>query len=318
MRIKNLVKSILSKLHTHKKTKPDIYIFTLPRAGSTLLAEILNTDRTCKLASESLALNNDNKEILKNYFQKDFLAERYTDLSILESEKMFNYYSDLSEGKTWNSYYWSDLFNPTHKFKTSRTIFKTHKITYHYDFFMNHFKDEFGIYLLRNPISHSLSRINLNWDSYIDLYATSNRISNLLTNKAKKKIEQVVENSSILEKFVTSWCLENYIFLHQYKNNNLPTNVTLLRYEELLINSELTIKNLCSKISLDYHPNMLKCIDLPSSGIVHSTSETKTQIESGNKNYLINRWKDKVDPEMREKIKDILKSFDISLYLEEI
>ncbi len=318
MRIKNLVKSILSKLHTHKKTKSDIYIFTLPRAGSTLLAEILNTDSTYKLASESLALNNDNKEILKNYFQEDFLVERYTDLSSIELERLLNYYSDLSQGKTWNSYYWSDLFKPTHKFKTSRTIFKTHKITYHYDHFMSHFKDDFGIYLLRNPISHSLSRMNLNWDSYIALYAASNRISNLLTNRAKNKIEQIVENSSTLEKFVTSWCLENYILLHHYKNKNLPSNLIVLKYEELLINSEQTIKNLCSKVNLDYNPNMFKCINLPSSGIVHSTTETKNQIESGNKNYLVNRWKDKVDPEMREKIKDILKSFDISLYLDEL
>ncbi len=316
MRIKNIFKTVLSKLHNHKKSSPDIFIFTLPRAGSTLLAEILNSNFQSKLASESFALNEDNLVVLKKYFNKDILADRYVDLSNENLKKVIDYYQDLSKGKTWNSYYWSDFFKVHHKFITSRTVFKTHKFTYYFNDIMNHFNNDYGIYLLRNPISHSLSRISKGWNVYIDLYYESEKIKNTLSDKAIKKINQVNKNGTTLEKFVVSWCLENYVFIKDYQNKNLAPNVFPVFYEDLIIDSEKTIKSICSKINMEYNEKMLTIIDIPSSGIVHSTKETEEQIISGNKDYLVNRWKEKVDETSLKKSKDILQSFDIKLYID--
>ena len=316
MRIKNITKTLLSKLHRHHKTDPDIFIFTLPRAGSTLLAEILNSNPHSKLASESFAINEDNVLVLNNYFKNDFISERYVDISDTDFQQVIHYYNDLSKGKTWNSYYWSDFFTSHHRFNTKRTIFKTHKFTYYYGEIMNHFKNDFGVYLLRNPISHSLSRINKGWNSYIDLYADSNKIKKTLSEKAINKINQVSQNGTTLEKFIVSWCLENYIFIHTYQNQKLPSNIIPVFYEDLILDTENSIKNICNKVNMDYNKEMLTILDIPSSGIVHSTKETESQIKSGNKNYLVNRWKEKVDSNSLIRIKEILLSFDINLYVD--
>ena len=314
MRIRNSIKSLIKNLHRHKKSEPDVYIFTLPRAGSTLLTEILNTDPHSKTASESFALNKDNTRVLGKYFDKEFLAERYVDLSEDNLQQMINYYTDLAEGKTWNSYYWSDLFSQHHHFSTTRTLFKTHRVTYYFDDLMLHFKDDFGLYVLRHPVSHALSRISKGWTCYIDLYAEAQKIKDIIPREAKLKIEQVNSTGSRLEKFILSWCLENFVFINKLQNGSLPSNVFPVFYEELVMNPELTIRDICKKVKMAYHENMLSMVKVPSSGIVHSAEETGDQIIAGNKDYLINRWKESLDINAEKQVKDILLSFGITIY----
>lgn len=318
MRIKNSIKTLLKNLHRHNKTEPDIYIFTLPRAGSTLLAEILNTNSHSKLASESFALDKNNLQVLKKYFNYGFIAERYVDISEIDLQKVIRYYEDLSSGENWNSYYWSDILKPQHNFETKRTIFKTHKFTYYFDNLMSHFNSDFSIYLLRNPISHSLSRLNLGWANYIDLFAVSKKINKILPEKAKIKINQVNNNGSQLEKFVVSWCLENYVFIRSYQESRLQSNVFPVFYEQLIIDPENTIKKICVKINMEFNNRMLAIMDIPSSGITHSTKETEKQIILKNKNYLVNRWRERINADTKIQIKDILISFGITLYLDDL
>ena len=316
MRIKNTIKSLLKNLHSHKKSEPDIYIFSLPRTGSTLLAEILNTDSNSKTASESLSLTKDNIQVLRKYFNKDVLSERYVDVSEQSLHEIIEYYELLAEGKTWNSYYWSDFLTSNHSFKTTRTIFKTHKVTYYFDELMGHFNNDYGIYLLRHPVSHALSRLRKGWDSYISIYATAKKIKNIIPHKAILKIREVNATGSDLEKFVVSWCLENYIFIHSHQNNSLPPNILPVFYEELVTNPEVTLKNICAKIKMKYTKEMANLVSIPSSGTIHSTNETKDQIIAGNKNFLINRWKETLDINTEKELKSILVCFGIHLYLE--
>jgi len=316
MRIKNTIKSILLLLHRHRKSHPDIYIFSLPRAGTTLLTEILNSDANSKTASESLALNRDNIRVLRKYFEEDFLAERYVDISMENLQKIFSYYGDLSEGKSWNSYYWSDFFTKNHSFSTSRTIFKTHKITYHFREMMDHFKKDIGIYLLRHPVSHSLSRVRKGWTTYIDLYSEAEKIKELLPTAAKDMITLVSDSGSDLDKFIVSWCLENYLFIRSYQDKTLPDNLYPVFYEDLVLNPESCIRDICNKAGLQYNSKMLSIVDVPSSGIVHSSDLTEEQIRAGNKNYLVNRWKDELGRDAEDQLKKILSAFNITIYPE--
>ena len=316
MRIKNLIKSFLINLHRHNKSEPDVFIFSLPRAGSTLLSEILNTNPSSKTASESFALNKDNTQVLRKYFEKDFLADRYVDVSEDNFQRIIDYYCDLSEGKNWNSYYWSDFLTFNHKLTTTRTIFKTQKVTYYFDDLMHHFKGDFGLYLIRNPVSHSLSRLRNGWSVYIDLYSEAKKIKTKLPKTAKLKINQVISTGTNLEKFIVSWCLENYVFIRNYQEGKLPSNVFPVFYEDLVLHPEITIKELCHKIKMKYSNKMLSIVEAPSSGIVHSAKETESEIIAGNKNYLANRWKENLGINSEKEIKNILTSFGISIYLQ--
>ena len=318
MHIKGSIKQLIKVFHRHNKSLPDIYIFSLPRSGSTLLAEVLNTNPKSKTASESFALNQDNVQLLKNYFREDFLSERYIDVSTLDLEKITSYYTALSEGKTWNSYYWSDLFSKNHHYNTSRTIFKTHKVTYHYDDLMNHFKDDFGIYLLRNPIAVSISRLRMGWSTYIDDYSKSNKIKDFISIDLKYTIEEVKQTGTELEKQVLSWCLENCIFLINKLNGTTPKNVITVFYEDLILNPKKTLLKICSITGLEYHSDMLKIFNQPSSGIVHSKKLVKQEILAGNSLYLVNRWKKEVDIKSQQRIEKLLGKFGYDFYLQEL
>jgi hypothetical protein len=250
MSIKSLTKSLATHLHRHKKSEPDVFIFSLPRTGSTLLAEVLNTDPRSKTASESFALNKDNTRVLRKYFSKDFIAERYVDISEANFQKMLHYFILLSEGKTWNSYYWSDFFTPSHHLTTTRTIFKTHRVTYYFDDLLRNFKDDFGLYLIRHPVSHSLSRLRLGLSTYIDLYAEANKIKDMLPPGAKAKITHCNSRGSDMEKLIVSWCLENYLFIRKYQEGDLPPNVFSVFYEELVLNPEHALKDICQKLKI--------------------------------------------------------------------
>lgn len=314
MRIRSSIKSLVKHLHRHRKTQADIFIFTLPRAGSTLLAEILNTNSYTKTASEPLALNCDNSRVLRRYFPKDFPGKRYVDISENNLQRMYRYFEDLSLGKTWNSYYWSDLSSGFHRYSTRRTLFKTHRLSYYFEEFMEHFKDDFGLYLLRHPVSHALSRMRKGWDHYSELYAGSEKIKYSLSKEAKQKIQEVIATGNQLELFVLSWCLENYVFIHQMQNGSLPGNIFPVFYEELVKSPEKTIRDICGKVNMEYHERMLSRLTVPSSGIVHSTEEAEAQIRAGNKDFLTRRWRQDMDESDTEKVRDILLSLGITIY----
>lgn len=314
MRIRSSIKSLLKHLHRHKKSQADIFIFTLPRAGSTLLAEILNVDPYTKTASEPLALNRDNLQVLRRYFPRDFPKERYVDNSENELDGLYTYFSDLSKGKTWNSYYWSDLSSKYHQYSTRRTLFKTHRLSYYFDDFMHHFKDDFGLYLLRHPVSHAYSRMHQGWDEYIDLYAGSQKIKFLLSGEAKSKVQEVLASGSHLEKFVLSWCLENFVFIHKLQSGALPDRVFPVFYEELVESPEKTIRDICQKVNMEFTGQMLSRMKVPSSGIIHSTEEAEAQIKAGNTDYLTERWKESMDKAGSDKVKDILGKLGITIY----
>ena len=313
MSIKIVTKKAFKLLHKHIKNKNDIYIFTLPRTGSTLLLEILNTDKNCKAASEPQAMNKHNRTVLEKYFNENFIKERYTDCSSEEQEQLFRYFSDLSAGKTWNSFYWSDFPKKEHSFRTNRTLFKTQKITYLFDDFLNHF-DDYGIYLLRHPISHSLSRIRNKWTTYNQQYLQAEKIRETISYKAKIKAEAIIKNGSQLEKFVLSWCLENYVFFYLQKNNLLPEKLYPISFESIVNEPEKTMRTLCKKIELPFTQEMLKKIQIPSHGIVHSTNQTIQQIKNGENKQILSKWRNHISKTEEEKAYSILQEFDIHTY----
>lgn len=310
MIIKSFVKSLLKAFHLHSKMKPDIAIITLPRAGSTLLAEVLNVDKESKLSSEPLGLNKGNIRILKKYFNSEDIKERYTDISNEQGKQFQRYFNDLSLGKTWNSFYWSDFFSKYHSFKTSRTIFKIHKLTYLFDDVLSKDETKF-VYLLRHPISHSLSRIRNNWDTYSKQYSNANRIKENLTNEQLMLIDRIEEKGTSLEHFVLSWVLENYYYIKLCENKN---DIFLVTFEELVCDPQRVIKALCKFSNVSFVKEMVDVVQKPSHGVVHSTKETKEQIKLGDNLMILKKWRDKITKKEELAAFEILRAFKIDVY----
>ena len=131
----------------------------------------------------------------------------------------------------------------------------------------------------------------------------------------KNSIEDIKDRDSELEKQVLNWCFENSVFIKNYISNTIPKNVITVFYEDLILNSKKTLVELCSRIDLDYHPDMLKIMQQPSTGIVHSRKEVKNKILDGNGRYLTSRWENEVDPQSLKRINLLLKTFGFEFYL---
>lgn len=293
----------------------DIYIFTIVRAGSTWLTEIINSQPGIKTVSEPLSTNNkDQISVLTKYFGSMFLEERYISLTDREKELMVKYFSDLSLGKTLRSLYWRDLFSRSHSFFTNRTLFKTHKISSLLLFFDDKFDIDI-IYLIRHPISNSISRIRKGWNHYIKHYLDDEYFRGLLDGNLINFIEKINMEGTILEKFVASWCLENWVFLRTLQKQEVfKNNITLVTYEELVLQPEKVIKKLYLNLNLTELHRMFKHVNIPSHGIIHSTKQTKENIIAGNRDYLLNRWKKDVSNNEEKKVFNILEKFNIDLY----
>jgi hypothetical protein len=315
MSVKLFIKTILSKVHSHRKQLPDVIIFTLIRSGSTLLLEILNSDKNRKSVSEPLSLTSDNKKILNKYISSDAVSDRYTDLTDKEKDALFRYFSELSEGKTANSFYWTDLFSKQHSRKTIGSIFKTHKITYLFDDFMRHFQAK-GIYLLRHPIPVSLSRIKVNGDTYAEKYLQAQKIQATISAEAKQMTHSILENGSLLEKFVLSWCFENLVFFNQLSSGQLPDNLYFISFEELISEPEVFIPKLCEKTGIKFSDKMIDTVHRPSHGTVHSSRETIQEIQNKNNIHILKKWKKEISPKEEQKCLRILQTFGINYYTE--
>jgi hypothetical protein len=142
----------------------------------------------------------------------------------------------------------------------------------------------------------------------------SEKIKRELTQKALAKAENVMEKGSTLDKFILSWCLENFVFLKKEKQQSLPENLHMISYENLVNEPGKCIRTMCEKLKITYEPRMLEKVKLPSHGIVHSTDDTKAQIIEGKNKQLLEKWRQKISPQEEEKAFSILDAFGIDLY----
>jgi len=313
MHIKNFLKNTLRLFHRHQSSFKDLYIISLGRAGSTLLAEMLNAQKGVRLVPEPLLNTSVNIKVLEDYFNDEFISDRYLDLDDRDFENLLHYFRDLSQMKTSNSIHWTDLRSRNHNFKTNRTVFKTHRLTYLFDDMLQAL-DAQGLYLIRHPISHSLSRMRLNWDTYIDEYMVGVKIKNHISEQALYKAQSIQATGSRLQKYVLNWCLENFVFLNGINSNTLKKNLAVLSYEEIIAYPEKTVSSLISGFGFSSEEAMLTQIRIPSSGIVHSTQDTSNQIRKGKTNLLLNSWRSKISDDEEKSAFEILEIFGFNLY----
>ena len=311
--LKRKLKSVIHQFHFHKKKHKDIYIFTLPRTGSTLLAEILNVSPNIQMISEPFSLDKYNEKILTKNLQNVIPRDRYVDITDYEKNAIFNYLSKLSLRKIPNIQL-TDVLKGKFHFITNQTIFKTHRITYLFDEFSNN-NEIYILYLLRHPISHSLSRITIKTDDYTKEFFQAKKIQPNLNQHQIILIKQIIDTGSDLEKFTLSWCLENYIFLKKMINNELPANAIPVFYEELVLKPETVIQNLCNKTNLKYTGKMSQTIDIPSKGTIHSSEQKKDLIINKKISELIHNWRNIISSYEEKKVFKVLEKLDIDVYL---
>jgi hypothetical protein len=295
----------------HVKSKPDIFIFSSFRSGSTWLAELIYKFSGVKYVQEPLSSSK--RKILKN-INPIIPSNTYTLPDIIENEEIFKkYIKKLSKGKYVISRRY-DFLSSSFNIYTNRSVFKILRGSALINWFLKHFKNDYFIILIRHPIATSISKIKTGITK--DFFKTIIKYNNDETYKKLLKegvLEQIIKEKStytLLEQNVIIWCLDNLPLLYNYKNHN-GNNILLITYEELVLDTEFIIYKLSKEFDLSTPTN--KIHDLHSKSA--STIYNKTQIvDFTDRNKLLNTWRKEITNDEEQRIFDIIKMFDIDIY----
>jgi hypothetical protein len=300
-------KRIMTKIfNSHKQKKKDILILSSPRSGSTWLMELLSYEKHAKYIDEPLS-----KDIIDI---KNFLPIKtwwnYLSLDDTESKIFKNYFNNDDIIRCFGS---ANILKNNYSYFTNRRIFKVIRANALIEFFENEF-DFNIIYLIRHPISQSLSCIRRKHHCEIPEYLENKKFKKkFLTKEQIEHTKKVLKSELELEKHVTEWCLDNIAPINHIKENK-KNKIFVLGYEELVLETEKILKLITDLYDFSDYEMMLKKIKNPSKVTNSSTLQTKNKIVEGDRAFLISKWREKVDKKYEKKLMQIPKLFNINSY----
>ena len=300
---KHLVKRF-SNIHL-PGSKPDIFVFSTARSGSTFLNELLHTQNGVKICDEPMNIRNP-------FVKKAMGINGWEDLMPSPFRKgiIEDYFNRIRHNQI--SFLNQKPFSKNYRFITNRMVFK---ILHGGEDIINWFKETFSakiVYLIRHPIAVTLSR---NAFPRLPYFLSSRNYRSYFNIKQLAFADNIMVEGSDFEKGMLSWCLQNFPPL----NCSDRSEWILLTYEELTIHPETVIKHLSGKLDLPHTERMLNSINKPSRVIYKSDPVTKQFFNSnGNRQdrtWLIQKWKNKISPEQEAKAFEILDVFNMEAYL---
>lgn len=300
--IRYSLKKVLN-YHINGKEK-NIFQFSIPRAGSTWLMEMIASQQKFKYYDEPFNIRRENVQIA-GYF-KNWESQMPGSGN---DDYMISYLKKLSTNKI-------KVMNPppfrrNHRFITNRIIFKIHVAEH----IINRVRDELNgsiLILLRHPIANTISRNQL---PRVEVFAHSPYYrENYLTKDQRKLVDIIIKKNDHFEKGILSWCLQNLIML----NTKDKRDWTIITYEELLMNPQKSCNLLTERFKLPDLNKMLKVIDYPAQNItISDTSTLETmRINKLNERHkkLVSKWKEKVNDSYEKKAFEIIEEFNIDVY----
>jgi len=297
-KLAHLIKSY-SNIHSAGE-KPDVFIFSTPRSGSTWLMELIATQPKFKYCNEPLNMRNYR---IRETSKIKTWEELYGDG---RREKLGPYFKNIHNGRV-------RFLNPSpmrryYRPFTSRIVYK---IINGAEVDINWMAATVSgrvIYMLRHPIPVILSRKVL---PRLDVFLNS-ELSTRFTNEQLDYAQSIVEGTDYFQKGAVSWCMQNAAALAEEKS--LWTIVT---YEQLVVDPEPVILVLDKNLELAKPEQMLAHLGTPSKVTVQSDLETKQHFQiqnESNRQWLIEKWKKRVSYEQIQFVQEMLDLFKISVY----
>ncbi|MFW6009614.1 MAG: sulfotransferase domain-containing protein [archaeon] len=328
MDVKLFLYNTLSLVHFHNNSSKnkDIFIFTTFRSGSTWLSEIFESQSNFKFnGSPPLAPGNVEYFNKKNsgYFN---IEPSWQKINLLKEEEkaLYEYLMQIKNDEIIFSRRYGNLFSSSHSFYTNRSVIRFLRCNSLIQWYYKNFDDNF-IVLFRHPIATALSRLkiwkknnkNKYWSYYIDEFlASEDYINKYLNDDLVNYIKKECYKNNDFIKFIISWCLEILPLIKFWDENQKDDKITLITYEELVMNSKKLIDLLSNKYNLLDKERMLEQIYKPSSTTKHSDNKTQKKLQSNNyqQEYLINKWKDEINEKQHKKVFQIINKFNINIY----
>ena len=284
-----------------KGDKPDIFLLSAPRSGSTWVMEIIAADRYVRACNEPFNLRK--PEVVKKLGIAD-----WDTLARAESlPRMEEYLRRLSSGGFGYTFKNLRPFMNGYHFFTNRVVFK---ILFACEGQISWLRETFDspiVGLVRHPIPVSLSREELpRLTSLLEFES-----ARFLTPVQRKYAENILQHGSLLEQAQLDWCLQNLPLLRQPELLDL-----MFTYEQLVLQPDLIIDRLAETLRLEDRDALCEAYNRLS-GSVSKSSDASRKIllnRQQNRGSVIAKWRDTVGESQERQLMNILGELGIDAY----
>lgn len=296
--LKRIVKS-QSNIH-HPSGRPNVFVFSLPRSGSTWLMELIWSQPGFKFCDEPTDLRN---PLIRQHLGIDDWQVLYSDGA---TDALETYFHGFCSGRL-------TFMNPSplRKYYRPRTHRMVFKVIHGCEDRINQFRDTFNgriVYLIRHPIAVSLSREELPTLPCL-IYGDYQQH---FTREQMAYAQRIDERGSKLERGVLSWCLQTAVPLRM-----ASPDWAIVSYEQLVVDPYPVIEYIVDKLQLPDAERMMSQLSVPSNSTRKSDGATQQALDRGaidRRNWLIEKWRDAVSLEEERRLMDILERFEIDVY----
>jgi hypothetical protein len=297
--LKEGVKSVIS---VHRPDgRPNIFVFTTPRSGSTWLTEVLCSQPGYKDIDEP-----DDLRIAS--VRRRLGISEWIDLYNQSSEPALRrYFEDFCSGK----YHFMDPRPTLKRFRpvTRAIVFK---LLHCGEDRISWFRDTFNgriVFLLRHPIPVTLSR-----EVFPRLTAfLESDYRRHFTEEQLAFARRIVASGTHLERGVLDWSLQNAVPLRQAEPDWI-----VLTYEQLVLDPATCVERLARGLNLPDIERMRRSVDIPSYTVRKSDRETARVLNepasAERTRWLVEKWRSKVDAATEARAMEILEVFGIDAY----
>ncbi|MDX1909025.1 MAG: sulfotransferase [Bacteroidia bacterium] len=302
------LKSAIKHHTTFHQQGPDknIFIFSMPRSGTTWLMEIIATQPGFKIVNEPFNIR---KDVVREHLGLDAWNPI---LDPAGRDKIAAYMNMFLEGKDNDPRFFRYApFSEFWKLKTDRILFK---VLFAGEGYFDWFKETFNgqiLYLLRHPIPVSLSR---DVCPRLESFMTSGYREHF-TPDVMTFAEGIVQKGDKFEMAVLDWCFENAVPLRQVQEDWM-----VISYEQMVLEPETILKELIWRCNFASPELMFARLDKASNSTAKSNAESqqvlldsKKMVE--NKRWLVEKWVKKVSEAQIDRTFEILDRFGIDFYV---
>lgn len=285
---------------------PHIFLFSSRRSGSTLVRNLIYSQPGFNYIDQPLDIWQTNP-FLHKLPKVD--KSQYISLDEAEKKMMFSYLDKIISRKYVVRSQWQ-FWRPEYKWVWNRYVIKLLNANPLIEEIHNYFEDRISVlYLSRHPIPTALSVIKRGWGTTTEAYLWNRNFKQKYLNYNMIDYSKwVINNGSILEKYVLNWCLENLVPIRLWRKNRW---IKTISYERLIRNPELSCQQLCKKLKLVNSNLMIDAIDKPTRT---ADEESKREIQSQGHDSRLEYWINEVDQNSIKRVEKMLKVFNIDLY----
>jgi len=262
-----------------------IFLSSLPRAGSTIVSEVITAGGNYRLMFEPF--HPQKLKIAEPFGWLKYLNAEDDDPTYLEAAKK------ILSGKVRHPFIDAD----NHQLVFDKRLIKEVRSSYFLGWLHHHFPEMPIILLIRNPITNSISIMNQGWGRSDSPVTLEPGIKNKYFPDMDRHHEAV---DSYWKRSIHFWCIRNIVSLKQLQ----PDKSLVVCYENMLVKPNEEIKRIADFLGIETNDKFFKALKKPS-----MTSSNFTDVMTGKK--FEKSWKSKISPEQEQQARDILKIYSI-------